>query len=161
MNRQGFSLIETTIYCCISGLIGVLMCQFYTTSLSNFRHTQQAGQQLMALYTCHDVMVRDLEAASCFIGDWHTQDQLVCKINEESVGWECKKGKLYRIMGSYDFNRKEWQKKTQALIAQNVTAFDYQLQSKDQIAFAASIMLAIGNSEPLATTIHLFNRIIV
>jgi hypothetical protein len=114
----------------------------------------------MALYAMHDLIVRDCEAASCALQDWHVHEQLVCKIQSECVGWECKKGKLYRIMGSYDFKRKEWQKKSQALIAQNVTLFDYQLHNNDQIAFAVSLRIAIGNSDPLITTINLFNRIL-
>lgn len=160
MNKYGFSLIETMIYCCISALLGVLVCQFFVNSYANFQHTQHTGQQLMALYATHDLLVRDLEMASASLRDWYMQEGsgFVCLLSDESVGWEYKNGKLYRATGTYDFAQKIWHKKSQALIAQDVAIFDCQIKNGDRSAQAVVINLSIGQSEPIAAIVNLFNR---
>lgn len=163
MSNDGFTLIETTIYCCIISLLGVLVSQFFIRSYSNFQNAQHAQQQIMALYATHDVLIRDLEMASPSFNDWHEEKGvgIVCVCNNFSIGWECKKGKLYRIVGTYDFMHNEWNKRSAALIAQDVSVFDCEFKKNNQCIEEVSLILGIGKTEPLKTTVSPFNRIVV
>ena len=112
-------------------------------SLSNFGRHQLIYINLAALCKKHnpeiracavyDLFRRDVWHASPYLYDWSVKEGVfrttrLKKQNEVTridVGWQVKNTVLRRMSGVYDFSKKEWEKKSVSVIAQNVRSFSF------------------------------------
>jgi type II secretory pathway component PulJ len=133
MNQpKGFSLIEVLVYGALLSLIVFVMMHLWSFLQTHHRVLLRAQKDFFetvcALYT----LSRDIARAHPSQAYWSEKPYLIMRITslaqkgadeEQAIGWRLKGHNLYRIHGSYDFQKRAWNRKQSVLMAHNVELF--------------------------------------
>ena len=142
--HAGISLVECIIYCVLWAVLSVLVFSFFSMHSQKFLNVTHQGQAYMLLYSTSSLLERTISMANPALAYWDTTQGLIFRTSKGDIGWNIKDQKLYQTVGTYDFIRHHWTKKSATLIAMHVTKFNYQpIIHHDYIkSVSASIALA-------------------
>jgi type II secretory pathway pseudopilin PulG len=119
---DGFTLLEIMLYLLFISFIAMLTASWMVRiwQISTARNAKQ--QSLMTLYTAHDMLLRDVNAAPADRKQWKEME-LECIIwhtKAGDVGWQREQKQLIRREGRYHHNKKRWGTQTKNLIADDI-----------------------------------------
>jgi type II secretory pathway component PulJ len=122
MNKAGFSLLELVSYIMLASFFSLLLFRFSVNNLSSCALLKQKCALIASQLFIKDLLMRDIMQASPEKKDWQiAQNSCIFQTSEQSIGWQIKNNKLYRIIGAYNFQKGTWRKKSKMLIANNIS----------------------------------------
>ena len=144
MNKLGFSLIECMLYCGILALVMMLWfngVSFFTRAC--FAQTCQINS-VSTLYTAFDVIIRDIRKAPKNLSSWSllSNSKFVFKLDKtNSIGWEFINGQLIRYQGAYNYENKQWAKRTKSLVLKDIEkgSFSFNYMNQQLISLLITI----------------------
>lgn len=153
-NKHGFSLIECLIYGAITSLVSILLFSFFNNTITSLRLIADREYNFLAAWTAHQLLCKDIQMADCKSASWYSEpDITICRISNECIGWQLRKGSLYRLKGNYDFNAKQWLNKSSALVMQNVKHFKLELNKQENMITSVCYELDTAYDKQVKTVI--------
>ena len=142
-------------------MLGLFVAQFVSRNLQQIMLHAKRGNQRMSLHAASDMVVRDIQEASASLGQWEKNDTgFIFQSKDNQLDGLYKNHNLYRITGQYDFNQHHWHNKSQALVAQEVTAFKCDLIANGSEVHTLKSRIKIAELAPIERSIWLLNRIL-
>lgn len=122
--KQGFSLIEFTIYLVAFSCIVTLALQSVVKLVHNVRTRSQLTHQTLQLYTALDVMAYEIQNAPFKTTYWYEKGAQICmwycKQQNKTVSLQYQNKKIFKITGTYDKDQKKWLSKVSNILIDNL-----------------------------------------
>ena len=164
---DGFSIIEFSIYFLVMQVCLMVMIHWTALQTLHMKKDHASCLKIVALYAAHDRIVQDIRMTQASDIDWgKARMSFVWPINQKSVGWEIKEGKLFRSEGLYDLGNEIWIRRKKNLVAQNVKKLNfkptYDTSGKQIIGMTIELQADI-DKKPFAVkrSVCLYNGIVV
>ncbi|KKP24761.1 MAG: hypothetical protein SZ59_C0001G0079 [candidate division TM6 bacterium GW2011_GWF2_28_16] len=117
-NKQGFSLIELSIYLVIFSIFILLNFGFLAQNFKKILLFTKNNSNNVSKIALYSLLKRDLACADNNYNTWDIENFVFRKniINTENkdIGYDFRPEGLYRIIGIYNYTNKKWVKKNVA-----------------------------------------------
>ena len=141
---DGFTLLEIMLYLLFVSFIATATASWMVRLWQALRARNAQQESLIALYTAHDMLLRDVNAAPADRKQWKEME-LECIIwhtKAGEVGWQREQKQLIRREGRYHHKKKQWSKQTKNLIAHQVDTVCFMCKGEPEIAHVAFSLTA-------------------
>ena len=120
--HRGATLIEFIVYLLVAAIAVGICCSVLEHSYATCTKKSAQFARLADVYGSLEMVARDLNGAPSAYGQWKRADEdcMVWQQGQNDLGWLYERGKLCRVVGTYDEQRAAWKKKTKSCLARGL-----------------------------------------
>jgi hypothetical protein len=120
MNRSGYFLIESLMYCVVLALLCSLLFSYSVQINKSLTAINTITHDYATLLAAHDVCIRDIQCGISDADKWYEgeDNMVIWSVGDEARCWWSTLTKIERIAGKFDFIHHRWSKSTKGLVAQ-------------------------------------------
>lgn len=158
-SKQGFTLLEVTIFFALLMLISVLAMSGFTALHARVKQQSKRTNRITEVATALDVVVRDLQQMESGLKKQQAAGYVWSGVTAD-IGWSLEGARIIRTQGKYDPVKNAWHAATKNVALDGVKHFDlvpqYHARGKEKKVVGVELVctMAEGGSVQRFVAVH-------